>query len=568
MQRLFCLALLAAFAAALAPGCNKSSDSRSSGPPAGRGDDTFGDGVLPERFAVFLARSEDNAPDLPYFVDLDTGDSRALGMALNLGVDLITDGATLSPDGRILGLSIFDGDSVDFRLVSTTDGRSIELPYGSTRSTSPGGPQRGGDVGVGRFQFSQDSRFILFSTVDVGSRALWVMRRDGSGASSIQINGKAPYHQAWIPGTSIFLAIGDNSTDTGSIIRVTDAETLLSTDFSLLPSGDLYIDEIQMSKDGSKLAIAYAFGANDFVEVGCFDVATGAFTEFDSGTDDADEHELAISDDGRFVAFAVIDETSGENERVYLARTSDGATVRVDPSGPNPDPYAEELRFEPGGGRLAFLGDFEGGSTYDLYLAEFGAATINLTALGKNEGVETYEWCPAGPGPGRYLGAVADRYVFDEVLVFDTDMPNAAGVSVPLAASARPEELGWSGDGTSLLIEVDGVSSNGLQSWQVDGSAGSVTDLGPCARDTLRARPSYASFGNLGPFGQIEGGGRVAWIRDGTALGAEDLLVGDPQDPNATQVLTAPLAEGEFRAIRSLATRTGSAGDGGPVDGQ
>lgn len=545
-------------ALALAAGCKNSDDGGGSGQSAPA---AFGEGPLPQQFGVFLARDLNSGEQRLSMLDATTGELRDLASGSNgllsaqgFGGQTTVIAPVLSPDGRVVALTALDGSTIEARLVATADGRSIVLESGTVVPEAAGG-----GFDANQFAFCDDSSWLLMRTGFAGQGGAALVRRNGSGRRDIDINGEPPYRAAWIPGTCSLAAVGENAQGTASVVRVIEADSGSFSDLSLGP--DASVDEIVPSADGRKLAVAYSVGNESIERAGCLDLATGVFTPMDIGMEDVDDDEIVISDDDERIAVAVIDASSNDNARVYIARTSDGAAERVDPGGAVADPDVRGLSFQPGGQTLAFRGNFDVADADDLFLATFEDGPVNLTSFVGNAQVRTYSWAPSAGAASGHLAFTADALTEDAMLVDVATRTIVATLGVPDPTDDL-EGVAFSADGRFMLVEAesDTAGSNHLlYAFPVDLSTAALVELGPCARGTLRDGAEEGVIPTTdGAFSRIArpaGSAALVWTRLVAGTDSHEFVLGSADLPGVTSTLPASAQPGSFDQVQGFAVR-------------
>jgi hypothetical protein len=441
--------------ALLAVSCG-SSDSEAAAPAAAQ------DGVL-------LTISDRNEPGrfVPFITDLSNSEVQFLDAHVPAGQSVVADSARLSPDGGHLAFVSAHPVS-DARTAVVVDlGDDTSSVVFQDAGFVMDSPVGGIDPSV-NFWFSPDSARLVMEVASNDDTTL--MDADGRNPRTLNLGGAYLEPVGWLPDSTAFVTIADEITSNGRVIFNAGVGATADQVIDPLPEDLSRVRRLHIGPGGRTLAGSVQGDAtiNEPMIFGV-DLETAGVSIFD--VDDIDEGAMRISDSGRFIA-----STASANEDLWVC---DMDTLSCERAAPFPLQGATTVKWfewEPGGARLAFLGNFQNSAAEDVFLFEpgGGAQVISTDQVGD---ASHPVWSPAGGGITFMHdgGTVRGLYLHDASLSVPLRLVDADVTIDGVAPTA------WSPNGAWIYAnrELSG-GDTALSALPVDPQAEAI-NLGPAA---------------------------------------------------------------------------------------
>jgi hypothetical protein len=238
-----------------------------------------------------------------------------------------------------------------------------------------------------------------------------LMDADGGNPRILSSKGAFLEPVGWLPDSTAFVTFADAVGSNGRVIFMAGVGASADQVIDPLPEQLSRVRRLHIGPGGQTLAgsvqgdptasLPMVFGV---------DLETASVSVFD--VQDIDEGEMRISDSGRFIA-----STASASEDVWIC---DMETLNCERAAPFPIQGAATVKWfdwEPGGERLAFLGNFMDSAVEDVLLFEpgGGAQVISTDQVGD---ASHPMWSPVGGGITFIHdgGTVRGLYLYDESL--------------------------------------------------------------------------------------------------------------------------------------------------------
>ncbi len=304
------------------------------------------------------------------------------------------------------------------------------------------GPDGGGGGGGPGATFGPELIVFVSDGRQAGVLELWAARLDGSEPRVVS-GALVPHADvesfAWSPDRTQVAFVADRDVDGQSELYLADPAGGAPQKVSgpLIANGDVFDDSIVWSSDS--LRLAYLADALVVLKAECF------------------------------------------------VTTLAGAAVRVSPASMADDGTILEVRWQPGGTRLAFRGDLDADGDFAVTLVGAdGSAPVTVNSTGTQG---AFAWAP----DGSRLALMPDNLANGQLHLYSI-LPDGTGLTnlSQLALGGNPgassvQDFAWSADAAFVAFRADRDVNGRTELWSVAGAGGPVINVSqvPAGADVL-----------------------------------------------------------------------------------
>lgn len=368
--------------------------------------------VAPNGSAILLGvfRGTDKGSEL-WSLPLPSGAPQRLG-------DFIVDSAVWSPDGKQLYFS--KGSDI---YVATSDGRDAR------KLATMGGAVFG-------FRFSPDGNSVSLNVADTrnGASAIWIMRRDGTGAHPLLPGWNSDLRDCcenWIPGGKYLLFQSLRNGQDGLWALARESWYARKPKPVQLTNGPLFFSSSMPSKDGKRI---FAVGSSPRCELVRFDGKAG-FGSFLGGTSISD---LAFSRDGKWVAYVSV-----PDQQLWRSRVDGSERVQFNLAGMS----AALPQWSPDGKQIVFMGSTLK-TDWRAYLISSDGRGLRELIAGAESGYDP-GWSPDGKSIVLTMNSAGSGSPVDGPGIATVDLPSGKVSLLPEARQLFSPR--WSPDGRHIV---------------------------------------------------------------------------------------------------------------------